>query len=61
VVKDPAELVSLVAQLRTAPELLREKRLKLRELARKHSWVNRALSVAEALGARRHAGAARNQ
>jgi glycosyltransferase involved in cell wall biosynthesis len=51
VVKDSAELVSLIAQLRATPAMLHEKRLELRDLAKKHSWVNRALSVAEALRA----------
>lgn len=51
VVQDLADLIALIGRLRENPDLIAEKRLHLHELAGKHSWTNRALSVAEALGA----------
>jgi glycosyltransferase involved in cell wall biosynthesis len=49
-VRDIADLIALIGRLRDYPGLIAEKRVHLRELARKHSWTNRALSVAAALG-----------
>jgi glycosyltransferase involved in cell wall biosynthesis len=50
-VRDPAELIALISRLRDNPDLVAEKRIRFRELARKHSWTNRAMSVASELGA----------
>ncbi len=51
VARDLDETVALIAKLRENRQLIIEKRIHLRELARKHSWTNRARAVAEALGA----------
>lgn len=50
-VRDFTELIALIGRLRDNPELIAEKRIHLLEVARKHSWTNRTLSVAKALGA----------
>jgi glycosyltransferase involved in cell wall biosynthesis len=55
VVKDLEEMVALIDRLRDRPELIAEKKVHLREMAVKHSWTNRALTVAAALGAEKAA------
>ncbi len=52
VAKDVPELVALLKRLRDAPEVIRRKKEQLVALAVKHSWLNRARSVAEALAQR---------
>jgi hypothetical protein len=49
VAKNVSDLVTLISRLRYAPELIQEKRKQLVALAAKHSWMNRALYVAETL------------
>ncbi len=50
VVKDNTELLALIDRLRRQPDLIRAKGRRLRALAEKHSWANRARSAAAALG-----------
>ena len=52
VAKDIPELVALLKRLRGEPEAIKRKKKQLIALAMKHSWLNRARSVADALGQR---------
>ncbi len=51
IVKDLSSLILLIERLRDTPDLITKKRIWLQTLAEKHSWTNRALSVASALSA----------